>query len=219
MTKKLRILIAEDHQTVREGLKFIVDSQDDMETVGEAGDGREAVKLAQTLVPDLVLMDISMPELNGLIAAATLKRILPEIKILTLTRHTDAAYLQELIQAGASGYILKQSAPTELLHAIRHVADGGSYLDPALTGRIFAGFTESRNRLRGASDGAALSARESEILRCIAFGYSNKEIAEKLDLSVKTVEAHKANALKKLNITSRREIISYAIRQGWMQEN
>jgi two-component system, NarL family, response regulator NreC len=218
MTKKLRILIAEDHRTVREGLKFIVDSQNDMETVGEAGDGREAIELARKLLPDLILMDISMPELNGLTATATLKRILPEIKILTLTRHADDAYLQELIQAGASGYILKQSAPTELLRAVRHIADGGHYLDPALTEKFFVNFTETRQRLRGETNGAPLTARESETLRYIALGYSNKEIAEKFALSVKTVEAHKANALKRLNITSRREIISYAILQGWMKE-
>ncbi len=219
MTEKLRILIAEDHKTVREGLKLIVNSQDDMETVGEADDGREAIKLAQELAPDLVLMDISMPELNGLTATATLKRLRPKIKVLALTRHTDDAYLQELIQAGASGYILKQSAPTELLRAIRFVAEGGSYLDPSLTGKVFAGFAESQNKRRGETYGAALSSRELETLRYIALGYSNKEIAEKFDLSVKTIEAHKANALKKLNIESRREIISYAILQGWMQEN
>jgi DNA-binding NarL/FixJ family response regulator len=211
-------MVAEDHRTVREGLKFIVNSQDDMETVGEAGDGREAVWAAQKLVPDLVLMDISMPEINGLTATATLKRTRPEIKILALTRHFDDAYLQELIQSGASGYILKQSAPTELPRAIRHVADRGNHLDPSLTRKVFAGFTETRNRPRGETAGAALTARESETLRYIALGYSNREIAEKLDLSVKTVEAHKACALKKLSISSRREIISYAILQGWMQE-
>ena len=120
--KNLRILIAEDHKTVREGLKMIVESQDDMEVVGEAGDGREAIRLAQELKPDIILMDISMPVLNGLTASAKLNRIMPKVKILTLTRHTDEAYLQELLQAGVSGYVLKQSAPTEMLRAIRAVA-------------------------------------------------------------------------------------------------
>jgi two-component system response regulator NreC len=217
--KKLKILIAEDHGTVRDGIRMIVESQEDMKVVGAAADGREAVKLAQELMPDIVLMDISMPELNGLKAAAQLKRILPEIKILTLTRHTDDAYLQELMQAGISGYALKQSLSAELIRAIRVVAAGDKYLDPAITGKIFNNFVENRAKLRGETGGKALTARESEILRHIALGYSNKEISEKMDISVKTVEAHKANALKKLNISSRREIISYAILQGWMQED
>ena len=219
MTYKLRILIAEDHQTVREGLKLIVAAQDDMEVCGEAGDGRRAVELAGELQPDIVLMDISMPELNGLLAAAKLKRIAPDIKILTLTRHTDTAYLNELLQAGVSGYVLKQSAPTELIRAIRAVAGGGNYLDPAITGKVFEGFTKKGSNLRGETSGTPLTARESEVFRYIALGYSNQEIADNLDVSVKTVEAHKANSLKKLNMKSRKEIIRYAILQGWMREN
>jgi DNA-binding NarL/FixJ family response regulator len=119
---KLRVLLADDHETVREGIKLIIDAQDDMEVVGEAGDGREAIRLSQELLPDVLVMDVSMPELNGLKAAAKLKRVAPAIKILTLTRHTDEAYLQELLQAGVSGYVLKQSASDELLRAIRAIA-------------------------------------------------------------------------------------------------
>ena len=216
---KLRIIIAEDHETVRDGLKLIVESQDDMEVVGEAGDGRKAIELAQELKPDIVLMDVSMPVLNGLTASAKLTRVMPEIKILTLTRHTDEAYLQELLQAGVSGYVLKQSTSAELVRAIRAVAKGDKYLDPAITGKVFDNYTESRGKLRGEIRGIKLTGRESETLRLVALGYSNKEIAEQFDLSVKTIESHKANAQKKLDINSRKEIISYAILQGWMQEN
>lgn len=220
MTKdKLKILIAEDHGTVRDGIKMIINAQDDMEVVGEAADGRKAVEMARELKPDIVLMDISMPELNGLKAAAQLKRILPDIKILTLTRHTDDAYLQELMQAGISGYALKQSLSEELIRGIRIIAAGGKYLDPAIAGKVFNNFVGKQSKLRGETAGIPLSERESEALRHIALGYSNKEISEKMNISVKTVEAHKANALKKLNISSRREIISYAILQGWMQED
>lgn len=215
----LRIVIAEDHETVREGLKMIIEAQDDMEVVGCAGDGREAIRLAEELKPDIILMDVSMPVLNGLKASAKLGRIMPEVKILTLTRHTDEAYLEELLQAGVSGYVLKQSASSELIRAIRHIAAGDKYLDPAITGKVFNNYTETSGKLRGDTRGIKLTTRESETLRLIALGYSNREIAEKFDLSVKTVESHKAHAQQKLDINSRKEIISYAILQGWMQQD
>lgn len=219
MPNKLRILIAEDHETVRAGLKLIVNSEEDLEVVGEAGDGRAAVELARALQLDIVILDIAMPELNGLLAAAKIKRVLPEIKILTLTRHTDTAYLNELLQAGVSGYVLKQSAPTELLRAIRVVAAGGKYLDPAITNKVFDGYVKRQNKLRGEGSGQLLTEREREVFRHIALGYSNQETAEMIGISVKTVEAHKANCLKKLDLKSRRDIIKYAILQGWMQDN
>ena len=216
---EIRVLIAEDHETVREGLKLIIDTQPDMTVVGEAGNGREAVRLAQRLAPDVLMMDISMPELNGLKAAAKLKRLAPDIKILTLTRHTDQAYLQELLEAGVAGYVLKQSAATDLLRAVRAVAAGDNYLDPAMTGKIFSNYVEKSSRLRGDTSGSSLTERESDVLRQIAWGYSNKEIAERLDISIKTVEAHKANALKKLGMHSRIDIVRYAVLQGWLQDN
>lgn len=215
----LRILIAEDHQTVREGVRLIIDSQPDMEVCGEAGNGREAVSLAQTLNPDVLVMDISMPELNGLKATAQLKRLQPEIKILTLTRHTDEAYLHELLQAGVSGYVLKQSASAELIRAIRAVAGGGSFLDPLITGKVLGSYAGKAAGRRGDTRGAHLTDRESDTLRQIALGYSNREIADRLDLSVKTIEAHKANALKKLDMHSRIDIVRYAILQGWLHED
>ncbi|MCD9188317.1 MAG: response regulator transcription factor [Pyrinomonadaceae bacterium] len=219
MGNKLRILIAEDHVSVREGFRFIIESQADMEVIGEAGDGRAAIEMARKLNPDIVLMDISMPKLNGMKAAATLKRVAPEIKILTLTRHTDTAFLQELLQSGVSGYVLKQSASEEILRALRAIGKGGSYLDPAITGKVFDDYVDKHSRLRGDTTGTPLTERESEVLRHISLGYSNAEIADKLDISVKTVESHKANCLKKLAMRSRKDIIRYAILQGWMQDS
>jgi two-component system response regulator NreC len=219
MENKLRILIAEDHVSVREGFKFIIESQADMEVIGEAGDGRAAVEMAGELKPDIVLMDISMPNLNGLKAAAKLKRVAPEIKIITLTRHTDSAFLHELLQAGVSGYVLKQSAAEEIIRAVRSVAEGNNYLDPAITGKVFDDYAGKRSKLRGETTGVPLTDKESEVLRHIALGYSNQEIAHKMNVSVKTIESQKANSLKKLAMRSRKDIIRYAILQGWMQEN
>jgi len=215
---KLRILLAEDHQTVREGIKLLVDSQPDMEVVGEADNGETALKLAAELEPDLIVMDISMPTMNGLKATKRLRGASSKIKILTLTRHTDDGYLQQLLGAGSNGYVLKQSAPTELVNAIRSVAAGNAYLDPALTQKVMGGYASKAGALRGDGKGE-LTDRENEVLRLIALGYSNKEIAGQIDLSVKTVEAHKANAMRKLGIASRIDIVRYAILQNWMQDN
>ncbi len=218
MDPKLRVLIAEDHQTVREGVKLLIDSQPDMEVVGEAGDGQIAIEEAVRLTPDVLLMDISMPNLNGLKATKRLQTVRPNIKILILTRHTDDGYLQQLLSAGASGYVLKQSAPTELISAIRTIAAGNAYLDPSLTRKVMGGYINRASSLRGETKGE-LSDRETEVLRLISFGYSNKEIGIKLDLSVKTIEAHKANAMRKLGISSRIDIVKYAILQDWLKDN
>ena len=214
-TKRLRILLADDHVTVREGLKLLVDAERDMEVVGEAGDGNEAVQKARELKPDVIVMDISMPGVSGLAATRQLKKIQPDAVIVTLTRHGDNAYLQELLRAGVSGYVLKQSAPSELIQAIRAAAAGGQYLDSTLTSRVTAGFLAKEGK-RTTKSGASLSEREAEVLRLIASGYSNKEIAARLALSVKTVEAHKANAMRKLELTGRIDIVKYALLQGWL---
>lgn len=218
MTEKLRILLAEDHQTVREGIKLLVNSQPDMEVIGEADDGERAIKMAIELRPDLLLMDISMPNMNGLKATKRLRAMSSDIRILTLTRHTDDGYLQQLIGAGANGYVLKQSAPSDLVNAIRSVCSGNSYLDPALTRKVMGGYASRASSLRGEGK-SELTDRENEVLRLIAFGYSNKEIATRLDLSVKTIEAHKSNAMRRLGIASRTDIVRYAILQNWLQDN
>lgn len=218
MADKLRVLIAEDHQTVREGVKLLVNAQPDMEVIGEAGDGEDAVRQAAAIVPDILVMDISMPNMNGLKATKRLRSVMPEMRILILTRHTDDGYLQQLLAAGANGYVLKQSAPTELVNAIRTIAGGNAYLDPSLTRRVVGGYVGRATSLRGESKGE-LSDREAEVLRLIAFGYSNKEIGARLELSIKTIEAHKSNAMRKLGITSRIDIVKYAILQNWLQDN
>lgn len=214
---KLRIMLADDHETVREGLRLIINSQDDMEVCGEVNNGRAAVTTAQELQPDVLVMDVTMPELNGLKATKKLKEICPQLKILTLTRHSEDAYLQELLRAGASGYVLKQSSSEELLRAIRAIAGGGNYLDPAIAGRVMGGYV--KRQFAGKSGQVTISERESEILRQIAWGYSNKEVAARLNISVKTVEAHKANAMRKLEMTSRIDIVRFAILQGWLEDN
>jgi DNA-binding NarL/FixJ family response regulator len=211
----LKILLADDHVTVRHGLKLLIDGQPDMRVVAEAGDGDAAVQRAIALKPDVIVMDISMPGMTGLVATRKLKELNPDAAIVALTRHSDDAYLQELLRAGVAGYVLKQSAPTELLQAIRAAASGGQYLDSSLTARVTAGFLAKEGRKVKAV--AVPSERESEVLRLIASGYSNKEIAARLDLSVKTVEAHKANAMRKLGLSGRIDIVKYAILQGWLQ--
>ena len=210
----LRVLLADDHVTVRHGLKLLIDSQDDMTVVAEASDGSAAVQQALALKPDVVVMDISMPGMNGLAATRTLKQQRPGMAVVTLTRHGDDAYVQELLRAGVSGYVLKQSAPNELLQAIRAAAAGGQHLDSTLTARVTAkavGRADKTSR-----PATALSERESDVLRLIASGYSNKEIAGQLSLSVKTVEAHKANAMRKLGLSGRIDIVKYAVLQGWL---
>jgi DNA-binding NarL/FixJ family response regulator len=215
---RLRILLADDHVVVREGLRLVIEGQKDMIVVCEAGDGASAIQQAQELRPDVVIMDISMPGMNGLVATRTLKRVLPQCVVVTLTRHSDDAYLQELMRAGASAYVLKQSPPAELITAIRTCAAGGQYLDSALTARVTAGFL-ARDGRKAPQSVATPSDRESEVLRLIAAGYSNKEIASRLTLSVKTVEAHKANAMRKLGLNGRIDIVKYAILQGWLKDD
>ncbi len=214
---QLRILLAEDHEMVREGIKSLVNAQPDMEVVGEASDGRAAIACVQELQPDVLIMDITMPGMNGLKATQQLKHLYPQLKILTLTRHTDAGFIQQLFAAGASGYVLKQSASVELVRAIRAVAAGGSFLDPQITGKVIGGYLSQQARFSDHPQGE-LSERETEVLRLIAWGHSNKEIAAQLQISVKTVEAHKANTMRKLGLQGRIDIVRYALLQGWLQD-
>jgi DNA-binding NarL/FixJ family response regulator len=214
----LRVFLAEDHEMVREGLKALVNSQPDMEVVGEAGDGRAAVAGAIDLRPDVIVMDISMPKMNGLEATEKLKASCPQVKVLTLTRHTDIGFMQKLFGAGASGYVLKQSASSELIRAIRAIVAGNNYLDPVVTAKVMSGYAAKPSSLLDKKR-VDLSAREEDVLKKVAWGYSNKEISAQLDISVKTVEAHKANAMKKLELRSRIDVVRFALLQGWLKEN
>jgi DNA-binding NarL/FixJ family response regulator len=210
------VLLADDHVTVRHGLRLLIDGEPDMQVVSEAGDGESAVTQAISIAPDVVVMDISMPGVNGLVATRTLKERQPCIAVVTLTRHSDDAYLQALLRAGVSGYVLKQSAPNELLQAIRIAASGGRYIDSSLASRPMSALT-GREGQRSGKGGAPISDRERDVLRLIAEGHSNKEIAVRLELSVKTVEAHKANGMRKLGLTGRIDIVKYALLQGWLR--
>jgi len=212
--EKLRILLAEDHRILREGLKRLIDEQPNMEVVGEADNGITAWQKTKELEPDIVLMDISMPRLNGAEATIKIKECCPNVKIVALTGHRASAYLNEVLKAGASGYVLKQAAVDELIEAIQIVAKGGNYIDRA--SRDFITHSPLNKRVyKGESQGKPLSQREIQILSLVANGYTNKEIANELAISVKTVETHKANSMQKLDLKSRAEIVDYARFRGW----
>jgi DNA-binding NarL/FixJ family response regulator len=215
--KKLRILLADDHRIVRDGLRLLIDAQPDMRVVGEAANGKEVLIQARTLKPDVVVMDLSMPELNGLQATERLKAEQPALKVVALTAHDDETYLTQLCRAGAAGYVLKQSAAEELIQAISAVAKGGVYFEPALASKTLARQMASTGS-RSAPGTAELSQREREVLTGIAWGYSNKEIAGDLNLSIKTVETYKTRVAEKLGLRSRTEMVQFALRQGWLNE-
>lgn len=215
---KLRVFLADDHMIVREGLKALVNAQPDMHVVGEADNGRAAWQLVRELRPDVVVMDVSMPEMSGAEATEQLRRECPRVKVLALTVYEDKSYLRQMLNAGASGYVLKRAVTEELVRAVRTVAAGGSYLDPTLAGQVVSAYFNQD--LSGAKEsGDMLSERESQVLRLIAWGYSNKEIGWKLSISVKTVDTYKLRLMEKLNLRSRTDIVRYALRQGFLQED
>ena len=217
MNRRLRILLVEDHETVRQGLKLLIDREADLEVIGEAGDGARALECAALDSVDVVVMDLSMPGMSGLVATRRLKEVRPDVSVVTLTRHADQTFLEELLRAGASGYVLKQSPHTELFQAIRAVASGRQYIDSALTHHLTAPFAAQDRK--GTSRGVpAISDREAEVLRLVAQGHSNKEIAAQLQLSTKTIEVHKANAMRKLGLSGRIELLRYAVQQGWLHD-
>jgi len=214
----IRVVIADDHETVREGLKSILKDSPDIEIVAEAADGQAAIAAAKRLGPDVVIMDVSMPTVNGLAATRTLKQACPRVRVLALTRHTEQGYVHQLLRAGASGYVLKQSRASALPHAIRSVAAGGTFVDPAIAGDLIAELSDRPHPAARAARKRDLTAREIQVLKLVALGYSNKEIALQLELSVKTIETHKAKAMSKLALQSRVEVVQFALVEGWLQE-
>lgn len=213
--RTLRVFLAEDHTVVREGLKLLVNGQPDMVVVGEAGTGREAVEKARELLPDVVVMDLSMPDGNGVEATERLRRACPGVKVMALTVEEDESYVHRLLQAGASGYVLKRAAAEELTQAIRTVAAGGVHLSPTGSGRVVGAYAAQADPPDESA--APLSERETEVLRLLAAGYSNKEIAAALLIGIKSVETYKARLMEKLGLRSRAEIVRYALRRGWLQ--
>ncbi|MGA8197353.1 MAG: response regulator transcription factor [Acetobacteraceae bacterium] len=209
-----RVLMVDDHPVVLAGLKALVEADADFEVVGNARDGRTALRLAKQLLPDVVVLDISMPEMNGIEVATALLAERPECRVLVLTVHDDRAYLRQLVEAGVSGYLLKRSASDELIRALHAVVSGGMYLDPAVAGKVVGRARRALHPQLGQV--TELSERETEVLRLVAGGHSNKEISTRLNISVKTVETYKARAMEKLGYRSRVELVRYAADQGWL---
>ncbi|HXD72577.1 MAG TPA: response regulator transcription factor [Vicinamibacterales bacterium] len=217
-TSTIRVVLAEDHETVREGLRAILSADPQITIVGEAADGTAAVAQTQALHPDVVVMDVTMPGLNGFQATSSIKQCCPDTDVLVLTRHAHESYVHEFMRVGASGYVLKQSRSNELLRAVHTVAGGGHYIDPTLASKV-----GDLQRPRSQSTSAAatvrgLSPREEQVVRLVALGHSNKEIAAQLNVSVKTIEAHKANAGQKLGLASRADVVRYAHMRGWLND-
>ena len=207
--KSIRILLADDHSVVRHGFRRILDAQEDMEVVGEVSNGREAVEQAAALQPDLIIMDVTMPELNGIEATRRIAEIVPRARVLALSMHRDPVYVREILRAGARGYLLKDSSEVDLVSAIRAVAQGEGYLSPAVSEAVLSDY---RKHVTNPID--LLTSREREVLQLVAEGKTNKEIATGLNLSVYTIEAHRGKIMEKLNLHSVSEMVRFAIRNG-----
>ncbi len=209
MSKKTRILLVDDHAVVRQGFRMILGAQADMEIVGEAGNGREAVTMSEQLKPDVVVMDVAMPELNGIEATRRVTEANPHTRVLALSMHKDSVYVREILRAGARGYLLKDSIDVDLLAAVRAVAKGEGYLSPGVSDTVLSDY---RKHVTDPLD--LLSSREREVLQLIAEGKTNKDIATLLNLSVYTVDAHRGRIMEKLNLHSTSELVRFAVRKG-----
>lgn len=216
MTERIRIVLVDDHAVLRAGLTALLNAETDMEVVGEAGDGAESLRVVADLQPDVVLLDINMPTMSGLEALAELRKIAPKSRLLILTMHDDQTYLRQVLAQGGAGYVLKQAADSELLTAIRTVYHGGAFLHPSHAQALFAAnSTPSSDPAANVNnDLSLLSERELEVLKLVALGHSNKEIAELLYLSVKTVETYKTRTMEKLDLKSRASLVRFALKHG-----
>lgn len=217
MREKVRIVLAEDHTILREGLRALLTADPDFEIIGEAADGREAVRFVEKQIPDLILMDLSMPRMTGMDAIREIKKRYPQTKIIALTVHKTEEYLRTTLQAGADGYVLKDATHNELLMAIHNVLKGKTYLSPGVSGRVIEGYLEGKESQMSESTLGLLSQREREVLKLIAEGYKNKEIATDLCISLKTVEKHRANLMKKLDLHNAAALTAYAIEHGLVE--
>ncbi|MGW8225483.1 MAG: response regulator [Anaerolineales bacterium] len=210
--KPIYILLADDHRILREGIRALIEDQEDMQVVGEAEDGQATLKMVSQLNPDVVVMDIAMPLLNGLEATRQIRRDFPQVKVLILTMHENEEYIRQVLAAGALGYVLKDAAARDLLGAIRTVYQGEAVLSPAITRLVIEDYLRWGD-IRPEDTTNGLTAREREVLQLIAEGYTNKEIAEILSLSVKTIQSHRTNLMNKLDLHDRGELIKYAIQK------
>jgi two-component system response regulator NreC len=210
----IRVIIVDDHPVVRSGLRHVLESEDDIEVVAEAGDMREAIFEARAHNPDVILMDVVMPDASGIEATPAVLKEAKDAKVLMLSMQDDPRYVREAFSAGASGYVLKEAADAEVVGAVREVANGGRYVHPALGARLIA--AEAEERAHAEQD--PLSDREREVLRLLALGHTNQEIAKMLYLSVRTVETHRAHIMQKLRLTTRAELVRYAIDEGLLEE-
>ena len=211
---KIRIILADDHTLVRAGIKALLEKQPDIEVVAETSDGKEAIRQIEILQPDIVLMDIAMPGMNGLEATAMITKNHPQVRVLALTMHDEEEYFYEIIRAGAMGYVLKDAAPTELVSAIRAVAEGKAFLTPRVTRILVNDYLKRVESGEKVADYGGLTEREREVLKLIASGNTNQEIANLLHISVNTVQVHRTHVMEKLNLHNRTELVKYALRRG-----
>lgn len=216
MTEKIRIVLADDHPIVLDGLRNLIRAEPDFALVGEAASGLSALKIVREQRPDVAVLDISMPELNGIVLSRRLAGEMPALKLLVLTLHEDRAYLNQALEAGVRGYVLKRSAVENLVQAIRAVMVGGLYIDPAIVGRVFESKQVNKRLLARKGAAPALTDREADVLKMASLGFTNKEIASRLDVGVKSIETYKARGLEKLGLKTRAELVRYASGQGWL---
>jgi two-component system response regulator NreC len=215
--QQVKVLVAEDHAVVREGIRMILDAQEDFAVVGEARDGDEAVRLARQLRPDVVVMDISMPRMNGVEATQEIKRLFPDVQVLILTMHEEESYVFQLLRLGAAGYVLKRAAATDLVEAVRAASRGEAFLYPAVARSVVQDYLDRMRSGEGTSRYDGLTDREREILVLIAEGHTNAQIADRLFISVKTVQTHRAHIMEKLDLHDRSLLVRYAVRKGLIQ--